>query len=83
MCPEGSRGVVLCVNTLVCITTLGTLVVINNDEGAHFHPNSAQSIPFNAPLEWCSVHSVHARVGFRVSLRGPNVIKNDIFRNCP
>ena len=38
----------------VCIPwiALGTLVVINNDEGDHLQAISAQSTTFNAPLEW-------------------------------
>ena len=42
---------------------LGTLVVINSDDGDYLKANSVQTTPFNAPLEWCSMHSARARVG--------------------
>ena len=46
---------------------LGTLVVINNDEGDHLQAKSVQSTPFNAPLKWCSAHNARARVGLWVT----------------
>ena len=58
------------------------LVLINNDEGDHFQPMSPQSTPFNAQLEWCSVHDACARVGLRGSPVGPQVVKNDFFQSC-
>ena len=60
---------------------LGTLVMISNGEGDHLQPICAQSTPFNALLEWCNVHSTHARVGLWGSPVGPKVVKNDFFRN--
>ena len=55
---------------------LGTLVVINNDEGDPFQLMYAQSTPFNAPLEWWSAHIAHARVGLQGSAMGPKVLCN-------
>ena len=71
---KGYRGNVLCLNTLVSITTLGTLVVIHNDEGAQCQPNSTLSTLFNAPLEWWSTHIARARGGVWGSPPGLKVV---------
>ena len=61
----------------------GTFVMINNDEGDQFQPIFVQSTPLNDPLEWCSVHSAHARVGLRGSRVGPKVVQNFFFKIVP
>ena len=57
---------------------LGTVVMIQNDEGDHLQPNYAQPTPFNAPSVRCKVQSVHSRVGLWGSPVGPKVIFPEI-----
>ena len=77
----GGGGGMCCVSMPWIV--LGTLVVINNDEGDHWQAISTHSTPFDAPLELCSAHGAHAREG-RVtgSTMGPKVVNNEFFQSC-
>ena len=73
----GSRGTVVFEHP-----RLGTLVVVNIDDGDYLQAISVESTPFNTPLEWCSVQSAHARVGLRGHLWIQNWSKMIFLKRC-